>query len=323
MLTLRELETNPAWLPHRIDVEQRLVTFLRVERDSLAQPGFLADRTGETATASWDDVLAMKPMAEPLHFIFHTAFCRSTLLIRAMDIPWRCAVLNEPGILPSLVGGGEATRPMIAPIAALLGRRHHDGEVVLVKPTNHSNALIVPLMRAVPTARAVLMTNDLPVFLSSVDRKELMGRRWARQLFVELQSYVGMDFGMDARESFMLTDMQCAGLAWFLNQRYFAQLLKGEFGARLRLLDGDRFNTTRKATVGAISEFIGLGLSDDQIAVAADGPVFDRNAKSGERLDTSEVARDDVREEINQAAEWVDIVATNAGLELTLKQTLF
>ena len=108
---------------------------------------------------------------------------------------------------------------------------------MVVKPTNHANALIPAILTALPQARAVLMTNPLPSFLAAVIRKGMMGRRWGRLLHLEMQSYAGMELGMDGREQFAMTDLQAAALAWFLAQRWFA-LQQQRFGERLAVLDG-------------------------------------------------------------------------------------
>ena len=153
----------------------------------------------------------MQPDPGPLHFLFHTAFCRSTLLIRVLDAPGIAVGLNEPGIIAIMVNAGPQAATLHKPLLDLLSRPHASGETVFVKPTNHANALMPALLTARPDARATLMTNALSAFLGSVARKGMMGRRWARQLFLEMQGYAGMDFGMDGRESFAMTDLQAAG----------------------------------------------------------------------------------------------------------------
>ena len=83
------IAADPAWLPHRIDLPARKVEFLHVPRGELADRGFLADRSAGprgTATLSFDAVAAAAPKrAQTAHFLFHSAFCRSTLLVRALD----------------------------------------------------------------------------------------------------------------------------------------------------------------------------------------------------------------------------------------------
>lgn len=328
----RTIAADPAWLPHGLDAASRRVLFLHVPREQLAGPGFLSERTPQSATdhawLSFDEVKAMRPRSGPLHFVFHTAFCRSTLLIRALDSPGLAAGLSEPGVFNSLRNAGEAAAEMIKPVLDLLSRSHAPGEPVFVKPTNHANMLIPALLAARPDARAVLMTNALPAFLASVARKGLLGRRWGRQLWLELMGYAGMDFGMDSREQFAMTDMQAAGLAWFLNQSWFAQLLD-RHGERLRVLDGDRFDAERARTLIAVADFAGLELSREQAEAAAQGRVFARHSKLGgdfaarEAADRERTSSPIVDEEFAQVGEWVAMIARQARVEAPLRQTLF
>ena len=303
-----------------------------MERGQLSAQGFLADRTAEPedrALVGWDDVAAMQPAPGKLHFIFHTAFCRSTLLVRALDAPGISVGLNEPGIIASMVNAGDAARPLIAPLLRLLARPHAPGEAVFVKPTNHANMLMPALLQARGDARAILMTNGLPTFLRSVARKGLMGRRWGRQLFLEMQGYAGMDFGMDPRESFAMSDLQAAGLAWFLAQRWFALHQGGQVngiaGERMRVLDGDRFQEERETTIRSVFEFAGVSAPSGLAAELASSDVFSQHSKLGGSFEEKAEAEEDpmLAEEIEQVEKWVGMIAGQAGVPVPLKHTLF
>lgn len=285
----KKIAADPSWLPHRIDVARRTVEFMRIERSELGKTGFLADRKPgsqtDVAVISWDDVCAMRVETGSLHFIFHTAFCRSTLLVRALDRPGVCVGLNEPGILASLAGNVEATKPLVKPVLQLLSRAHEPGETVFVKPSNMANMLIPGMLATAPEARAILMSNALPQFLGSVAKRGLLGRRWGRELFLALQSYAGMDFGMSSRELFAMSDMQAAALAWFLGQRWFLLHMQGQVagisGDRFRSLDGDRFNAERAKTIAAIADFAALEIDQAAAEELAHADVFDEHAKLG------------------------------------------
>lgn len=331
MPLLSEIAADPSWLPHHVDMQAQRLHFLRVEPESYTQSGFLADRkaegAGDAASVGFGELAELSVETGPLHFIFHTAFCRSTLLARALNIPGVSFGLSEPGIFASLTNAGQAGAPLIAPVMRLMARARPGGEVVFAKPTNHSNRLIPALLHAVPEARAVLMTNPLDTFLRSVARKGMMGRRWGRNLFLEMQSYAGMDFGMDPRESFAMSDMQAAGLAWFLNQNYFAALLAGPDGTRLKVLDGDVFNTARSQTIAATLEFAGQPIASEQAEAAAASGVFAVHSKRGGAFDGAEeaaaIADDKLSEEIGQVSEWVSMIAGQMPHQIPLKQTLF
>lgn len=329
MTDIAKIERDPRWLPHALDLSGKRMQFVKVPRETLSQPPFLADFAPPTAQnevwLSFAEVEAMEPETGPLHFIFHTAFCRSTLLVRALEIEGTSAGLAEPGIIARLAGAGEAARSLVKPVCDLLSRPWGEGEAVFVKPTNHANTLIPALLAARPEASAVLMTNDLAPFLRSVARRGLMGRRWGRQLYLELMGYAGMDLGMDAREQFSMTDLQAASVGWFLSQRWFARLASGPEGQRLRVLDGDRFDADREKTLAAVFGLAGLSVSGATIAAVTAGPRFASHAKLGgsfadaEGEGTSAI----VAEEIEQMRQWTGMIAQQAGLQVPLRQTLF
>ncbi|PZO70911.1 MAG: hypothetical protein DI640_14715, partial [Sphingomonas taxi] len=320
-----EIIADPAWFPHRLDAGRRIVEFIRMEREDFAAQGFLADRdppASERTSLAWDDVVAMAPGPARVHFIFHTAFCRSTLLVRAIDRPGRILGLNEPGVIASLVNAGPAAEPLVEPVLALLARPQRPGEQVFVKPTNHANRLMPALMRAMPDARAILMTNPLPSFLRSAARKGMMGRRWGRQLYLEMQAYGAMDFGMDGRETFSMTDLQAAALAWFLAQRWFALHATGQVRDvapdRFAVLDGDRFDAERETTLRSLFEFCDVADPPALAQELADGPVFSQHSKTGGSFVPGQDRRVDenTEEEIAQVGQWIDLIAKQSGLPL-------
>ena len=332
MSDFETLTRDPHWLPHRIDPAAGTVEFAKLGRGALAGPGFLADIASDPSLARQAVPIAelarLDGGAGPVHFIFHTAFCRSTLLVRALEQPGIAAGLSEPGVIASLVNAGAAGEALVEPIANLLARPWQDGETVFVKPTNHANRLLPSLMDAVPGAKAILMTNPLPSFLAAVIRKGMMGRRWARQLYLELMGYAPLDLGMDGREQFAMTDLQAGALAWFLNQRYFDAVAR-KYGDRVRVLDGDRFDAERAKTLAAIGSFTGARIDDAKAAEIAQGPIFTRDAKTGSDF-SEKSARDSVatssavvEDEIAKVETWIAQIAGQAGLQVPSRQTLF
>ncbi len=324
-----EILADARWLPHGFDAAQNAISFIRIERSRLAETAFLADAV---------PVAGVQPVAvpigaimrvsdipsAPMHFIFHTAFCRSTLLARALEQPGVSAGLSEPGILARIGGAGPDVLPAVS---RLLARPWGAGETNFVKPSNHTNALIPALMEANPASNAVLMTNPLPSFLAAIIRKGMMGRRWARQLYLEVMAYAGMDIGMDAREQFAMTDLQAAGLAWFLNQRFFDALAR-KYPGRMRVLDGDAFGREPAAVLAAVGAFTGAAIDAERAAAIASGPVFTADAKTGEDY-AAKSARDAaatqsavVEDEIAKVGEWIGMIAGQVGVEVPVRGTL-
>ena len=322
---ISDIETDPSWIPHKLDLQRQAVEFVRVPDAQFAATGFLFEyEPGDPAdrmSLSFDQVTEISVEALPLHFIFHTAFCRSTLLSRALNIPGMSIGMSEPGIIANLASGGGRVEPLIAPILGLLARKKAGVEGIFVKPTNHANRLIPALLRALPNAQAVLMTNSVSPFLQSVRRRGLMGHRWGRRLYLEMQSYAGVDLGMSPEEQFSMTDLQAAGLAWLLNQNYFTQLASSVFGNRIRTLDGDFFNSNREDTIRAVLAFARL----DPNEIGPDGisleSAFATHAKLGGKLAEQDNGTAHT-EEIGQVRQWLELIAEQMNVEMPIRQTL-
>jgi hypothetical protein len=204
--------------------------------------------------------------------------------VRAVERPGISTGLSEPGIIASLAGAGPAGQAALAPVAALLARPWATGEAVFIKPTNHANMLAPALMRALPQARAVLMTNPLPSFLAAVVRKGMMGRRWGRQLYLEMMSYAGMDLGLDGQDS----ATTLARVFGFVGHAVSPEQI-------VAIADGPVL--ARDAKTGA-----------DYAAKAA------RDAEASRSSVTAD--------EIAKVGEWIGLIARQAGLCVPLAQTL-
>lgn len=318
-----EVESNPEWIPHALNLKTRTVDFLRVPEERYSATGFLFEYASsdpaDCISMSFEQVSEIEVEALPLHFIFHTAFCRSTLLARALNIRGISIGMSEPGIIADLSAAGPSARHLIAPVVRLLARKRDGVKTVFIKPTNHANRLIPDLMNEVPEAHAILMSNPVTPFLKSVRKRGLMGHRWGRGLYMEMQGYSPLDFGMPPNEVFAMTDLQVAGAAWLLNQHYFTRLLSTDLASRLRTLDGDYFNAQRGKTIAAVLEFCGIAGHD--AAALEDNEVFSRHSKLGGAVAEHD-ADASTQVEIAQVSHWLDLIGNQIGLSLPVGQTL-
>lgn len=316
---------NSAWLPHHLDFARRTVEFMRVPDGVFAEPGFLFEYNpsdpADRLMVSIDRLRDIECDSIPVHFIFHTAFCRSTILARALNIHGLAIGLSEPGIIGDLASAGQQARPLYSQILRLLARKRHDARAVFIKPTNHANRIIPDLMEAAPCARAVLMTNPLASFLHSVRRRGLMGHRWGRKLYLEMQGYSGIDLGLSAEELFAMSDLQTAGMAWLLYQNYFTRIASGPLGKRIRTLDGNFFNNHRGETIAAALSHCGVqssGITTDKMGQHV---AFASHSKLGGNFE--EAAPDQSTEkEIEQVEQWIGMIADQMGLSIPVPQTL-
>ena len=323
----RDLALDPEWLPHTFGPDGSDLTFVHVPRAKHDRLMFLSDEhyAGQFAkqAASAADIAAQPAgPAAPLHFIFHTAFCASTLLVRALDIPGKTKGLKEPDVLINLANrltrsDDQANRQRLRLVLRLLARPFGVGETIIVKPTNFANRLLLPVLDEVPDARALLLFSDLPTLLRSLVKRGMWGRIWARRLYRSAAAWTSLDPGYDAGELFELTDLQVAGLAWLMQIRLFDEVAR-RLPDRTMVVDSDDFLGAPARTLLRAAEFFGVELGAAEADAIATGPVFSRHSKFAQK-DYSVAAREAEHdatiaahgEEIAMVVKWVEAVAAH------------
>ncbi len=324
----RDLARDPEWLPHTFGPDGSQLTFVRVPRAAHDGLMFLSDEhyTGRFAKRTEPASKIAEEMAAdataPLHFIFHTAFCASTLLVRALDIPGKAAGLKEPDVLINLanrltLSDDDANRRRLRLVLRLLARPFAPGEPVIIKPTNFANRLLLPALEELPNARAVLLYSDLPTLLRSLAKRGMWGRIWARKLYRSAAAWTSLDPGYDPGELFELTDLQVAGLAWLMQIRHFDEAAR-RLPERTLAIDSADFLADPGGTLLRVGAFFGLTIGTDDAKAIAHGPVFSRHSKFAQR-DFSVAARDAEHdaavaahgEEIDMVVKWVESVAAH------------
>jgi hypothetical protein len=321
------IAADPEWLPSHWDEQRGALQFAWLPRDAHARLTFLADEylrelappaeTVPIAALAGADLSDSAP-----HYIFHSAFCCSTLVTRALGEPGLAMGLNEPQILNELADGarrGRLPAELTAIVARLLGRPFAGGENVIVKPSNVANRIAGALMEATPNSRAIFLYAPLERFLKSVAGKGMWGRIWGRRLYRTLLKDCPVDFGIDEGAAFELTDLQVCGLAWLLHQAQCAALL-AEFPGRVATLDSRTFLDRREQALLALARHFGLSLDASGARRIAEGPAFQTHSKALGRAFDPEAESPTtapmpiVDEEIAMVEPWVRAVAGQAGI---------
>lgn len=320
----REVALDAQWLPHTFDVSGGSLTSVFVPAEARAELTFLSDEhyAGRFAKAAHpaNDIAAAVSEARdaPLHFIFHTSFCRSTLLARALDMPG-VLTLKEPDVLINLANrfiqsDDRGNRERLQLVLKLLSRPPADTETVVVKPTNFANRLVLPILEASPDTRAVLLYGDVRTLLRSIVKRGMWGRIWGRQLFSNLSKWAPLHFGFDAEQTFALTDLQALGLAWLMQIRHFAAVADA-MGDRVMIVDSADFLDRPEDILQSIGQLFGLSLDRETVARVVAGPTFARHSKFADReFNEADDSRED--EEIEMVVKWVEAVASHLGVGL-------
>ena len=341
MQTPEVLASNPEWFPHRIDTTADQILFVRLPRETHRRLTFLSDEymdgLGPRQVLRVREIEPRTRTLEksPCHFIFHSAFCCSTLLARALDIQGAAMTLKEPTALMELADAALATghtgriRPALDTVLDLMARPFSPGEAVIIKPTNVCNPLIEQMLSSRPEARAILLHAPLPSFLQSLAKKGLWGRLWARRAFASIMRAPVFDPGYSEAERWEHSDLQVAALLWLQQQAQFAKLVQAQPHGRVVTLDSETFLKNPTQTLVAASDLFGLTLSAETLAEIAHGPVFASNSKQhGETFDAQRRADEHARaqaaygEEIAMVVRWAQSVAAHVGAPMTLDAPL-
>ena len=316
-------------LLHRYDEQADAWQFRHVTRDQHRAAPFLTDQAlgtdpRPTVVARTD---AGVPSRGALHFLFHSAFCASTMLVRALDTPGSAMGLSEPVVLNDMVGwrrrGAPPRQHGATMTAALdwLSRPWSEHEAVVVKPSNVFNPLAHGAMVLRPDARAVLLYAPLRPFLLSVARKGLWCRLWVRELLEGYMIDGVLPFDFEARDYFRQSDLQVAAIGWLAQQAMF-QRLAGALPGRVATLDSETLTTRPADTVAAVATFYGLSQRDS--AAISQHPALHRDSKSGASFTSGQRQADQDAtyrahfDEIDQVVEWAENAARLANIALTL-----
>jgi hypothetical protein len=335
---LAQIAGDPSWFPHRYDPAEDAFHLVRLDRAAHRQASFLTERyfpnDARPLVLGRRELTAHAPPPAALHFVFHSAFCCSTLVTRLFDLPGMMFTLREPMVLQDVIAlrrtgaAPERVASVLADSLALLARPFTPGEAVLVKPSNLLNTLIDAVLQQRPGARALLLHAPLGTFLTSVARQGLWGRTGVRELMIALCKDGASPFGFDGTALMKQTDLQVAALGWLMQQGLFAQIALRFGRTRVASLDSETLLARPANAIAALARLFDLPLDMAQANTIAGGEALRRHSKSGAAFDPQAraAAYDDAAaahgDEIEKVAIWAETVAASARLELTLPAPL-
>jgi hypothetical protein len=330
---------TPCWFPAALGSDFQSLTFAHLERETLSKEAFLDHRMSHSVLA-WEsapvsEVIqhAAKLPATPPAFIFHSAFCCSTLLARALDVPGKSVALKEPDVLMGLanavrVGGPEVdSKKLTTLIFSLLARRFEANEFVVIKPTNAANNLLRPAIQS--GAPVLILYGDLRSFLVSVLKKGEACKAFVRNQYNIFKLDPGGLASIPDRQAMTFTDLQVAALVWRHQLERFGQIVSDCSANQVATLDFRRLIDDAAATLFAVARHLGLPLDRQTLDEVAYGPVFKRDSKFADRpynpdqraSDAESVQRHHA-EALDQIENWADQLNLGSSLSLPLGNNL-
>jgi len=343
MISLSQAIAAPEWFPDAIYADRGLIDFYRVTRQLLGQSSFLDQRMTSRAAGKEQAVFSFEELAalsdgvdmRRIGFIFHTSFCRSTLMAQALHVDGLSFSLKEPSFLLSLAESIRYTRSLREPekaraaLSALLKLATGligANERVIVKPTNFANNLL-PFV-AESGASVLLMYSDLRSYLRSLLKYGEPARAFARQLYTRLMIDCDEYRNMPAQQTLQFTDLQIAALVWKQQMGLFMKLLGTTRPGQLRTLSSEVFRDARDAALAAAFQFFEIPVTASRFQQVVSGPVFQHDSKSGTSMDNATIARRDgeieekYRDELAATLQWADATPIGGRINTPLPYAL-
>lgn len=331
-----QLTLRPEWLAHRYDEAQDSFHFVKAGRALRRAVPFLTDEhlpgAASPLAVPRTDAMAAAPAPAPVHFIFHSAYCCSTLLAAALDVPRVSTSCKEPQLLNDMVGwrhrGGAPARvsAVLDDSLRLLARPFEESEACVIKPSNIVNGLIDAIMTMRPDARCILMHAPLPAFVASIARKGMWGRLWVRELLSRQLAEGMVDLGFAPRDYLLHTDLQAAAVGWLAQHALFARIAD-RWPDRVRTLDSEVLVAQPAATLAAAVRFFGLDVDERTLATVVaeqfardskDGAAFAPGQREAMRREAETLHAD----EIGKVSVWAEAVGQAAGVAPELPSAL-
>lgn len=291
------------WLVDDIDFVRREFSFVHTSQAELSRQTFLDSRwqrSGRRLRLPIDAVIAALPAADPppLHFIWHTSFCCSTLLARALEHPRHSLSLREPQILIALadgvrsgaLGGGQLPPRTPEAVFNLLGRAPQPHCHIAIKPSNFANILIQGTARRT-SGRMLFLYSDLASFLVSMAKGGVQQGRYVRKLFGDIAMDLGQPPRWSAGELLRMSDLEIAALAWHRQIAEFRRSWPALGKGRAASLDCAVFLDDPARVLTGLDAWLGLDLGADHIQSILEGPLLHRHAKEPAQVFTAQMRR--------------------------------
>ena len=330
--TLLMRATDAHWFPIDLHVPERRFDMAMLEVEALERSTFLDTRL-EASVASIEPVPAerlatLPPSPRPPAWLFHTSFCGSTLLARAVHLPQYQVALKEPLLLRRLGDArhsGWSIDGLCDTSVRLLSRPWTPGGDVLVKATHAALNIAPDLLRATPDSRAVLLTSTLDDFLVSNIKKTPETQAKVPAL-AERALTAGTLHTRLRGQALQPPDLLCAvALQWAAQRDLLAGLVR-DFGQRVRVLDFATLADDPENVVAACARWWRLAAPDNALRERT-REVAHRNAKAmtveysaQQRAQEARMVGDRFSAELARARAWAaDFVLPHMGPSLPMQ----
>ncbi len=293
-VSIDEIIGDPCWFLEDLSTRDGAFSFARTNEDELSALPFLAQNWDRSALQKirLDARTVLARLRGPAvlptpNFIWHTAFCCSTLLSRALQHPGRNTALREPQVLLILAelkrynyfANGRLDPRLMDAAFRLLSRPFAPGGRVLLKPA-HAASYLVPDAARRTNGRMLFLYSDCRSFLISIIRRGEAGMRFARRNFGIIAGDGNEQFNWPMSAVMQLSDLRIAALTWHMQIAEFRRNLPALAEGRAASLDCDAFLDDPTGVLARLNGFFGLELGAAQLCQTLSGGLLGQDAKA-------------------------------------------
>lgn len=222
--------------PFLLDIDKNLnFCFVDASADSLGDANFIM-RGGLSFAADSERKFAMsgfksKFQRRPATYIFHTAFCGSTLLSRALHSAPDVVALKEPFVLldlskaSTMMASGQLAPYLDTALAELTQPWAENGHVI-IKPTNSCNRIVTEICRQSRDDRFVFMYSTLEEFLISCLKKMPQAQSQLNQMARHLLPGSQLQKACEIPPNTDFSIIEACVLVWYVSLEYFSSAIE-------------------------------------------------------------------------------------------------
>jgi len=271
---LESFATNPELFPARINFFQQKAWFVKMSPRWYRESVFLDPARIQGTCVVEIELERLQQMTQdiiwqPSAFIFHTAFCGSTLMTKALDAIFDCLPLREPEVLGNLLTYTNSQEieqedpAWLDRILRLLCRRYKPDQTTVIKANDHSNPLMVKLLECPHDIPVLFMYTSLDEFVVAC-LKENNRCEWVRSRYKHVSAHLPSTLTLPAGGLSIDDDdyAQMAAVYWCFNIALYQQAWQ-RYPDKLRSLDINIMLAQPRKSVEACGHLFGLKLLDD------------------------------------------------------------
>ena len=249
----------PDIYPEKIDLPNRKLHCCSMDLECYRKTPFLDHRIvkldDKTSILDINELISSNDAGtrETTHYVFHNAFCCSTLFSRCLNSYRSALILREPNVLLEQASIQRYSGTKLIPnfdkfffdslsimLSTMLARRYPSNDAVIIKPSDACNNIMGNLLNINTNNKCLLMYSNIERFLTAIfkvpQRAEWIKIR-VNELCIDEFKLKG-ELKVNPQS---LNDNQLAALVWVLHMEKFRTLLSEYGSSRIQVLDSEVF----------------------------------------------------------------------------------